>query len=482
VDLRSQLQKSIKGDVFWDDEILDIYSVDSSLYQIRPKLVVFPKNSSDIVKILRIAKKRKISVTPRGGATGLVGSALNDGIILDMKNFGKIKVARDFVYVEPGVRKGQLDEALSRRKKFLGPNPSVGPYCTIGGMIATNASGSRSLKYGSIIDNLLEVTIITGTGKTVTLPSRTKLASSVLKIAESIDKTRFPRVSKNSCGYRLDAVSDNTTHKVIAASEGTLGVIVSAKLRIFRIPQRRVLLVLGYDSIKNAADDSQNLVKLGPSALELVDRNTMKNFKNKFPKKTNCLLFVEFDSDIRTKITRIKKISTGKTLYSLGDAKSIGRWWAYRNSALHFSLKNLLAGQLSPHIIEDATVPVEKLKDLVAIAQNLGKSFGAKLVMYGHAGNGNIHVRVAMPKNDNNVIDRLARKFFSHVICLGGTITGEHGDGLARTKFVRMQYDQNTYQKFMKLKRQFDPNFILNPNKIVTYDRKPNKPAKILPI
>jgi len=482
MNLKSQLQKSINGDVSWDDEILDIYSVDSSLYQIRPRLVVFPKNSSDIVKILRIAKKHKISVTPRGGATGLVGSALNDGIILDMKNFDKIKVASDFVYVEPGVRKGQLDKALNRHKKFLGPNPSVGPYCTIGGMIATNASGSRSLKYGSIIDNLLEVTIITGAGKIVTLPSRTQLANSVLRIAKSIDKTKFPRVSKNSCGYRLDAISGNTTQKIIAASEGTLGVIVSAKLRIFRIPPRRVLLVLGYDSIKNAAGDSSSLVKLGPSALELVDKNTMKNFKNKFPKKTNCLLFVEFDSDIRANIARIKKISAGKILYTLGNAKSAERWWAYRNSALHFSLKNLLAGQLSQHIIEDATVPVEKLRDLVAIAQNLGKSFGAKLVMYGHAGNGNIHVRVALPKNDNNIIDRLAGEFFSQVICLGGTITGEHGDGLARTKFVRMQYGQKTYCEFEKLKREFDPNFILNPNKIVAYDRKPNKPAKIFPI
>jgi FAD/FMN-containing dehydrogenase len=208
----------------------------------------------------------------------------------------------------------------------------------------------------------------------------------------------------------------------------------------------------------------------------------MRNFKNKFPKKTNCLLFVEFDSDIPANITRIKKVSTGKILYSFGNAKSIERWWAYRNSALHFSLKSLLAGQLSPHIIEDATVPVEKLKDLVAIAQNLGKSFGAKLVMYGHAGNGNIHVRVALPRNDNDVIDRMAGEFFSQVICLGGTITGEHGDGLARTRFVRMQYGQKTYDEFKKLKRLFDPNLILNPNKIVTYDKKPNKPAKIFPM
>ncbi len=468
MDLRSQLQKSIKGEITWNDEILNYYSVDSSLYRKRPKLVVFPKNPSDIIKILKIAKKHKISVTPRGGATGLVGSALNDGIILDMKNFDRIKISGDSVSVGSGVRKGQLDKALSEHKKFLGPNPSVGPYCTTGGMIATNASGSRSLKYGGIIDNLLEVTIVTGNGKAVKLPSSTRIAESVLKIAKSADKAKFPHVSKNSCGYRLDAASDGAVQKIIAASEGTLGVITSAKLRIFKTPKRRILLVLGYDSIELATKECPTLVKLKPSALELVDKNIMRNFQTRFSKKINCLLFVEFDSNIHASITRIKKISSGKILYTLNDETSITRWWAYRNAALHFSLKNLLADHLLPHIIEDATVPIEKLAGLVLAAQKLGKSFGAKLVMYGHAGNGNIHVHAALPQNNKNIINKMAREFFTQVIQMGGTITGEHGDGLARTKFVRMQYGKKTYGQFKKLKRTFDPDLILNPNKIVT--------------
>jgi FAD/FMN-containing dehydrogenase len=467
VDLRSQLRKSIRGEITWDDEILDCYSVDSSFYQKRPKLVAFPKDASDVIKILEISKKYGTSVTPRGGATGLVGSALNDGIILDMKNFDKIAISQDWVSVGSGVRKGQLDKALNRKKKFLGPNPSVGPYCTVGGMIATNASGSRSLKYGSIIDNLLEVTIVTGGGKIVKRPSRTKLARSIEKIAESLDSEEFPHVSKNSCGYRLDAISTNNVQKILAASEGTLGIILSAKLRIFKTPQRRVLVVLGYDSVKNAAVDCQNLVRLKPSALELVDKATMRNFHNRFPKKTGCLLFVEFDSNIRASMSEIKKTSTGKRLYTLYDAGSILRWWAYRNAALHFSLKSL-AGQISPHIIEDATVPLEKVHDLVAKAQSLAKLFGARLVMYGHVGNGNIHVRVALPRNNKKTIDRMAREFFAYVIGLGGTITGEHGDGMTRTKYVRMQYGKKTYEKFKKVKKQFDPSYVLNPGKIIT--------------
>ncbi|MEW6044533.1 MAG: FAD-binding oxidoreductase [Thermoproteota archaeon] len=467
-----KLQNSIKGKVFTEGEILDYYSVDSSFYQVRPKAVVVPKNVSDIVKTMRFATKNRISVTPRGGGTGLVGSALNSGIIIDMKNFDKIKIGKDFVRVGGGATKGRLDQHLNKHKKFLGPNPSVGPYCTIGGMIATNASGSRSIKYGSTINNLLEVTIVTGTGKIVKLPSKSRLARSVLHLAQAVDKHRFPQVSKNSCGYRLDAVSNhNDSHKVIAASEGTLGIIVSAKLRIFELPRRRVLLVLGYDSIKKAMADCVNLVKLRPSALEFVDHSTMKNFETKFPKKIDCLLFVEFDSQIQHSVSMLKETSNGKVLRVL-DNKSIAKWWNYRNSALYFSLKNLLAGQSLLHIIEDATVPLEKLPELIAAAQDLPRMFGAKLVMYGHAGNGNIHIRLAMPSKGKNMIKKIAKTFFSKVIQLGGTITGEHGDGLARTQYVKLQYGPNTCKIFERLKRQFDPNLILNPNKIVSFHGK----------
>jgi len=357
-----------------DDEILNYYSVDSSFYQIKPKLVVIPKTVSDITTVLQFAKKTNLNVTPRGGGTGLVGSALNDGIILDLKNFDKIKISKDYVEVGGGTYKGKLDAALAKHKKFLGPNPSVGPYCTIGGMIATNASGSRSLKYGSTIDNLLEVSMVLSTGRIVKLPSKTQLASSIMRLAQSINKNNFPQVTKNSCGYRLDAVSSqNVSQKIIAASEGTLGIIVLAKLRIFKEPRKRSLLILGFDSMKKTVNDCQNLVKLNPSALEVVDNNTMKNFRAKFPPKINCLLFVEFDSKIQQSIKKLKKISTGKLLRTLNDKQSITKWWNYRNSALYYSLKNLLSRESFPHIIEDATVPLDKLEQLITLAQKICK-------------------------------------------------------------------------------------------------------------
>lgn len=457
----------IKGTVIADDEILNFYSVDSSFYKIKPKLVVIPKNTLDVIKCVQFAKKHNLSVTARGGGTGLVGSALNNGMILDMKNFDKIKVGKNHVTTQPGVRKGKLDQILSKHKKFLGPNPSVGPYCTIGGMIGTNASGVHSLKYGSTIDNLLQVTIVTGDGKMVKLPSKTRLANPILRLAKSIGN--YPNVSKNSCGYRLDMVTEpSNIHKIITGSEGTLGIIVSAKLKIYDIPKKKTLLIVGYDSAKTALHDCQNIVQLNPSAVEFIDHYTMKHFKKKFPKTTSCLLFVEFDYTISKSIIQFRKVSSGKILYKIQKESHISEWWAYRNSALHYSLKNLLAGQTTPHIIEDAAIPIEKLEQLIPITQTLRKKFSARLVMYGHAGNGNLHIRVAMPKSNKNLVDKLAREFFHKIIQLGGTITGEHGDGIARTKFVKMQYDTKTYSLFSKLKREFDPDYILNPNKIVT--------------
>lgn len=467
MDVRA-LQKKIRGQVLSSEELLNFYSVDASFYKIKPKLVVVPKTVSDVVAAVRFTRKNRLSITPRGGGTGLVGSALNDGMILDMKNFNNIQLRQNYVHVGAGTSKGVLDKVLEEHKKFLGPNPSIGPYCTVGGMIGTNASGSRSIKYGSTIDNLLGVTLVTAYGNIVRLPSNRSLSKSILTFAQMIDKSKFPRVSKNSCGYRLDAVNDiSATHKVIAASEGTLAIIISARLRVYDVPSKRTLLILGYESVSAAFTDCKRLAKLGLSALEFVDYATMKNIKKKFPQKTKCLLFVEFDSDIAKNIKKLAKISTGTILHRLSSKNLIAKWWNYRNSALHFSLRNMPSKETIPHIIEDAAVPLDALDKLLLLVCHIRKKYRARVVMYGHAGNGNIHIRLAFDDNNKKTVDRLASEFFSKIIAMNGTITGEHGDGIARSKFVRRQYGRKNSKVFIRMKYHLDPKNILNPHKIV---------------
>jgi FAD/FMN-containing dehydrogenase len=475
-----RLARLVDCKVTWDNQILDLYSVDASSYILKPSVVAFPRNENDVIKILRYASKNKIPVTARGGGTGLVGSALGSGIILDMKHLERIKVERDNVEVDSGVYKGKLDKELKKHGRFLGPDPSIGPFCTVGGMIATNASGSHSLKYGSMIDNLLQVKIITSDGKLVTLPSKNSLGKKIIKLIKPQIQTIFPLVSKNSCGYRIDKIkSEKDIQKIIPASEGTLGIIVSAKLKTVPIPKKLVLITISYKTIKQAVLDVPQIVKLKPSALEIIDNNIVQHIKAKIPKDTSCMLFVEFDENTVKNIISVKNLSLGKIIKIITKRQEINQWWNFRNSALSYSLRSISKQETMPSLIEDATVPVEKLPLLLDLVENLASKHDMKMVIYGHVGNGNLHIRPILKKMDKGIIKKIAKEFFSGVILLGGCITGEHGDGLARSEFVKLQYGNDTYSLFKKIKRIFDPANILNPGKIISQGSTVTRNLKI---
>ena len=463
------LQSTIQGDVFSKKEFRKFYSVDASSYQIIPKVVVVPKNEKDVVNAIKIAKKFKISVTVRGAGTSLVGSALNNGIILDMKNFDSIRLAKDHVTIGPGTIKGKLDKKLKEQKKFFPPNPSIGSFCSIGGMLGNNSSGSRSLKYGSVIDNVTEITFIDGNGNKITLPQNKRVAKKILEFAKKIDRNKFPNVTKNSSGYRIDKVkSINDSHKVFIGSEGTLGIILSAKLRIKDNPRKRILFVIEYKTIKNAIKNCIEINKTKPSAIEFVDRTTLNQIKFKFNRKTKCLLFVEYDDKINSNEKKIKLIVTGKIVNVLKRDLDIYKWWKYRDSSLHYSLKVIIKEKRIPHVIEDAAVPLKNLQKLFSIINKINKKYKTRSVLYGHIGNGNIHVRLISDRKRSTIIKNIAIQYFDEVIKLGGTITAEHGDGLARSEFVKRQYGVKNYQIFKQIKKFFDPKNVLNPDKIIT--------------
>ena len=464
------LQKLIAGDVLWSDEILKFYSVDSSLYQVFPKVVTFPKTEQEVISIVKFAKKNNISLTVRGAGTGLVGSALNNGIIIDLKKFDKINLQKNYVKVGPGVTKGNLDKVLKNKKKFFSPNPSIGPYCSLGGMIGNNAGGSRGLKYGNMIENIKEITFVDGNGNKITLPTDQKKGKEIFNIAKKIQSDKFPQVSKNSCGYRLDCVNSlRNTHKILIGSEGTLGIILSAKLCFHNLPEKRLLFVAEYDSLGNAAEDCLKIINFKPSALEFVDRSTLDNIDFKFGKKTICLLFVEFDSNLKEIQRQFGMNITGKIVKKIMNEKEIERWWKYRDLALSYSLKSIKKEDRVPHIIEDATVSLDKLKNLFSLIRKINSEFKTKTVMYGHAGNGNIHVRIISNRKKIKNLKKISDMYFDQIIKLGGTITGEHGDGIARSDYIKKQYGYQNYQIFKDVKRIFDPNNILNPGKITSH-------------
>ncbi len=416
------LQSTIQGDVFFQKEFKEFYSVDASSYKIIPKMIVIPKNEKDVINTVKIAKKFKTSVTVRGAGTGLVGSALNNGIVLDMKNFDLLRLVKNHVTVGPGIAKGRLDKKLEEQRKFFPPNPSIGSFCSVGGMLGNNSSGSRSLKYGSMIDNVTEITFIDGNGKKIILPKNKRIGKKILEFTKKINKKRFPNVTKNSSGYRIDKVkSINDTHKIVIGSEGTLGIILSAKLKIKDKPRKRILFVIEYESIKNAINDCIEINKTGPSAIEFVDRATLIQIKFKFDKKIKCLLFVEFDENISSSEKKIKSIITGKIIKKLKEDSDIFQWWKYRDSSLHYSLKSIKKEKRIPHVIEDAAVPLENLQKLFSVLNKINKKYKTRSVVYGHAGNGNIHVRLVSDRKKIVIIKNIAIQYFEEIIKLGGT-------------------------------------------------------------
>lgn len=466
--LQKLLKKTIVGEVLCDKEILNYYSVDASGYQIIPDVVVMPNNDRDVISAVKISKKYNVPITVRGAGTGLVGSALNSGIILDLKKFDSIKIQRNKVKVGAGTIKGNLDKALENKGKFFPPSPSVGPYCSVGGMIGNNSSGSRSLKYGSVIDNIEKITFVDGRGNKITLPESKEYGSKIFKLAKKIDYEKFPKVTKNSSGYRLDSIkSIRDVHKIIVGSEGTLGIVLSAEFKIASVPNNRVLLIIEYQSEKDAASNCAQIVNTFPAAIEFVDKTIMKNINHKFDKTTKCLLFVEYDSEIKNIKKRLKKIITGKISKIIKNNLNIQRWWKFRDSSLYYSSKAIKSKTL--HVIEDATVPVECLPEIFSSVNKINQKFHTKSIAYGHAGNGNIHIRLFLKNKNIPIIKKIADEYFDNIIKIGGTITGEHGDGLARSEYVKKQYGVKNYKVFTELKKKFDPDNILNPGKIVTH-------------
>ena len=446
------LESNIQGNILYKKEFREFYSVDASSYQIIPKIIVIAKNEKDVIQTIKIAKKFKTSVTVRGAGTGLVGSALNKGIIIDMKNFDSIKLNKKSVVVGSGVLKGKLDKELEKVKKFFPPNPSIGNFCSIGGMLGNNSSGSRSLKYGSMIDNVSEIIFIDGNGNKIKLPKNKIVGKKIFEIIK-LDNERIPKTSKNSSGYRIDKIKSNRdAHKIIVGAEGTLGIILSARLNIIDNPKRRILFVIEYKSIFEAAKNSLEINKTSPSTLEFVDKNTLKQIKFNFSKNTKCLLFVEYDEKTEQREKEVKLIISGKIIQKLDKNQDMKKWWRHRDSSLHYSLKSIQKEKRVPHVIEDASVPLENLPKLFSILKKIEKKYKIKSIMYGHMGNGNIHVRLISERTNNKMIKNIAIQYFNEIIKNKGTISAEHGDGLARSEFVKQQYGKKIFKYLKKLK------------------------------
>src|ERR671931_2175618 len=253
--LAEELRRIAKGEILSDSWSRDIYSVDASHYTIKPSVIVCPMDEYDIQKICQHGFSKNVSITARGAGTGLLGQSLSNNIVIDFTKYMNkiIEIGADYIIVQPGFVKGVVDKELKKKRKFLPPDPASSNYCTIGGMIANNSSGAHCLGYGNTIDFLQKICVVYSDGSSGLLFSRNsanklggdngdkmlnllKLLSPYLHLIQK----QYPKVAKNSCGYRLDAVINDqgffSPQKIFAASEGTLGIVTSARMKILDIP------------------------------------------------------------------------------------------------------------------------------------------------------------------------------------------------------------------------------------------------------
>lgn len=504
ITIADQLKLISKGEILSDEWSKEIYSVDASNYSIKPSVIVCPLDEYDISEVCQYGYSKNISITARGAGTGLLGQSLNDNIIIDFtKHMNKIlEIGTDYVIVQPGLVKGILDKELSKIGKFLPPDPASSNYCTIGGMIANNSSGVHALGYGNTIDFLDTVNVvysdgsfgsvsninISNSGKESFDEKIAKLYRLLLPQIELIQKG-YPKLTKNSCGYRLDAVINNKKfypQKIFAASEGTLGIVNSAKIKIIDIPLYKSTIVFGFKDLLHAISTVPIILKFSPVALEMLDHSIFGNVISKdshrvINNNTNgCLLIIEFagddlfDVEQKLSVCKDKLSSTCTTLESVSDENSSRKIWAARKSALNNAMKLTVGSRKPVGLIEDTVVNPDMLYDYTRFLLQKYKDNKLDYVIYGHAGNGNLHTRPIIDlesQSEVELLNTMADEIFTKVIGCGGTITGEHGDGIARAKYIEFMYGLQIFTIFKQIKKIFDPKFIMNPGKkVIRYD------------
>lgn len=453
--------KSIVGNENFSDsqEHRIVYSYDATpIFYHLPDAVVFPESVDQIIEILKLANEEKFAVIPRGAGTGLSGGSVpvEDSIVLVMTKWRKIlevDVDNQTILVEPGVITEQIDLEAMKYNLFYPPDPGSIKVCTIGGNVAENAGGLRGLKYGVTKNYVMGLEFISPTGELIWIGGKNY---------------------KDVAGYNL--------RDVMIGSEGTLGIFTKILLRIIPRPKLSKTILAAFSSVIDSGKAVSDITASGiiPSMLEFLDNTTIKCVEDYarvgLDTTIESLLIIEVDgktSEVEYDQNRIKEIcQKNNALYVkiAQDENEANKLKAARRSAF-----SALARVSPTTILEDATVPRSKLPEMLEKIKQIVNEEGVLLGNFGHAGDGNLHPTCLTDERDSEKLHRAERTFeriFNEAIKLGGTITGEHGTGLSKKKFLELQFGNAGIEFMKKLKTVIDPNNILNPGKIFTLKPK----------
>jgi D-lactate dehydrogenase len=436
-----------------DEATLALYSSDETPRQVRPAAVLFPRHHDDVVAIACIAAEHRIPLVPRGAGSGNVGGALPvaRSAVVSFECMNRIlEFAPDdrLIVVEAGVVTEAIDSHARSAGLFYPPDPGSSAYCRIGGNLAMNAAGPRAVKYGVTRDYVLALRAVTANGREIRTGCRT---------------------SKGVTGYDLT--------RLLVGSEGTLALITEATLRLLPAPEAVATLRVCYASSRAAIDAVSRVMHQAviPSALEFMDRHALDAIRASgaaadLPDGTAALLMVEADgaaADLARQTAALEHALFGPGLLELRkglDPEAAARLWAARKSLSH-AVKRIAPRKIN----EDVVVPVSALPGFVDFLEGLGARFRLPVVSFGHAGNGNLHVNLMVHPDDATEMARAEAcldLIMDEVLALGGTLSGEHGIGTEKRRFVAREIDVATLAVMRGIKSVLDPHGLLNPGKI----------------
>jgi len=526
MNLAEEIKKRIAGDVFSDPVSLDKYSRDASLFEVRPALVVVPKDTEDIRKLVGFAAENDdVSLTVRSGATDMTGGPLTESIVLDfMRYFNRvINVENGHAITQPGVFYRDFERETLKHHLLLPSYPASREICTVGGMVANNSGGEKTLTYGQTKEYVAGLRAVLSDGNEYEIKplDRAGLEAKIAqndfegdvyrRMWEMIEKNNDfltahkPYVSKNSAGYFLWDIWDGTTFdltKLFTGSQGTLGIITEINFKLIKPKTHSQLLIIFLHDLKRLGEIAKTVMKFGPESFESYDDKTLKlalRFLPDFIKLLGkgfltlvwqflpefwmfvtggvpkLILMAEFTGDSEAEVKeKLYRAQAAIQRYGMANRitkneEEVKKYWTIRRESFNLFRKHLRGRRTAP-FIDDMIVRPEHLSKFLPRLEKILKPYHLVYSVVGHVGDGNFHVIPLMKIGDprmTQIIPELSKKVYDLILEFHGSITGEHNDGLIRTPFLKQMYGEKMYGLFEETKQIFDPKNIFNPGKKV---------------
>jgi FAD/FMN-containing dehydrogenase/Fe-S oxidoreductase len=510
-EIEAKLKKRIEGDIRFDRYTRLLYSTDASIYQIEPIGVVVPRHKGDVQAVIEVANKLGVPVLPRGGGTSLAGQTVGHSIVLDfskyMQNVLEVNKEELWCRVQPGLVQDELNAHVRPMGLQFGPDTSTSNRATIGGMIGNNSAGAHSLTYGKTLDHVIELTVLLADGSAVVLKdlspegleSKSRAETLESKVYREISRlaqqhkseivARYPKIMRRVSGYNLDEFikpQPFNLSRMLVGSEGTLGIVVEAKMRLVPKPKWTAMDVIHFNDDIEALEASQAILETAPYALESTDKmilglargNIVQSQRLGFVQgNPNSLLMVEYAGDtedsVKDQVNQLEALRKARGIgYAATQAfkpEEVRAIWGVRKAGLGLLLGT--KGDKKPiAFVEDAAVEPRKLPEFIKRFREIVTRHDAIAGYYGHCSVGCMHIRPLINLKEESEMKKMvsiANAICDLVLEFNGAMSGEHGDGLARSHFNAKLFGPALYEAFRQVKRAFDPNNLMNPGKIV---------------